>query len=123
MRQRRMRCASCSSSYSVSVATARRVVRLALRLLDDDLELARELVRIDHRVRVRVGLDVEPVREARRRQHRVVARVVVDRVRVEVAAARLRLLRDLADAARRRALEVHVLEHVGDARTSSVSSK
>ena len=58
-----------------------RGVRLALRLLDDDLDLAGQLVGVDERVGVRVGLDVEPCGEARRRQHRVVARVVVDRCR------------------------------------------
>ena len=93
----------------------RRIVRLSLRLLDDDLELARQLVGVDDRAGVGVGLDVEALHEARRRQHRVVARVVVDRAGVEIAADGLRLLGDLADAARRRALEVHVLEHVRDA--------
>jgi hypothetical protein len=89
-----------------------RVVELALRLLDDDLELPRQLAGVDQRVGVGVGLDVEPLDEARRRQHGVVARVVVDRVRVEIAALGLGLLRDLAHAAARRALEEHVLEHV-----------
>jgi hypothetical protein len=74
----------------------RRVVELALGLLDDDLELLGQLRGVDQALGVRVGLDVEPVREARRGEHRVVARVVVDGVRVEVAAARLGLLGDLA---------------------------
>jgi hypothetical protein len=41
--------------------------------------------------------------------------VIVDRGRVEIAAHRLRLARDLADGAARRALEEHVLEDVRDA--------
>ena len=91
------------------------IVGLSLRLLDDHLELTRELACIDHGVRVRVSLDLEARNQPGRRQHRVVHRVVVDRAGVEVAATRFRLLRDDANAARRRALEVHVLEHVRDA--------
>jgi hypothetical protein len=92
-----------------------RIVRFPLRLLDDHLELLRQLVGVDDRVRVRVELHVERRREPRRWDDGVVARVIVDRGRVEVAAHRLRLTRDLAHAARRRALEEHVLEHVCDA--------
>jgi hypothetical protein len=91
-----------------------RIVGLALRFLDDHLELARELVGIDQRASIGVGLHVEPLGEARRRQHRVVARVIVDRRRIQVSADRLGLLGDLTHAARRRALEVHVLQHVRD---------
>jgi hypothetical protein len=93
----------------------RRVVGLSLRLLDDDLELFGQLLRIDDRMGVGVGLDLEAGREARRGQHRVVARVVVDRVRVQVAAGGLGGLRDLADPSLLRALEEHVLEYMRDA--------
>ena len=93
----------------------RGIVGFALRLLDDDLELLRELLRIDHRIRVRIALDVEAALEARRRQHGVVARVIVDRAGVEITAGRFRLLRDRADRAGNRSLEEHVLEHVRDA--------
>ncbi len=92
----------------------RRVVGFALGLLDDHLELARQLAAVDQRVRVGVCLDVEPGLQARRRKDGVVARVIVDRAGVQIAAGRLRFLGDLADAAGRRALEVHVLEHVRD---------
>ena len=92
-----------------------RVVRLPLRLLDDHLELLRELLRIDHRIRVRVALDVESAREARGGKNRVVARVIVDGAGVQISARRLGLLRDGADGTRRRPLEEHVLEHVRDA--------
>src|SRR5262249_18513989 len=92
-----------------------RIVRLALRFLDDDLELATELAAVDQGVRVRVGLHVEAGEETGRGQHGVVDRVVVNRRRVQVTAGGLRLLRDLADTSARRALEVHVLEHVRDA--------
>ena len=115
MRQRRMRWRSCSSSNSVSVASADGAVGLALGLLDDDFEFARQLAGVDQRVRVRVGLDREARGEPARREHRVVVRVIVDRAGVEIAAARLGVARDLAGPARRRALEVHVLEHVRDA--------
>ncbi len=91
------------------------IVGLSFRLLDDHLELTRELAGVDHRVRVRVGLDLQARDQPGRRQHRVVHRVVVDRAGVEIAAASLRFLGDDANAARRRPLEVHVLEHVGDA--------
>ena len=91
------------------------IVRFPLGFLYDDLELTGQLVRVDQRSRIGIRLDVEARGEAGRRQHRVVARVIVDRRRVEIAADGLRLLRDLADAARRCALEVHVLEHVRDA--------
>ncbi len=89
-----------------------RAVRLALRLLDDHLDLAGQLVRVDERVGVRVRLDGESCGKARRRQHRVVARVIVDRAGVQVTALRLGLAGDVAHAAGGRALEVHVLEHV-----------
>src|SRR5579863_187690 len=85
-----------------------------MHLLDDDLDLLRQLDGIDHRPCVRVRLNCECVAEARRGDDGVVARVIVDRVRVEIAAARFGLTRDLADATGRRALEVHVLEHVRD---------
>ena len=91
------------------------VVRLALRLLDDDLELAGKFVAVDQRVGVGVELDVESRRRARHGEDRVIDRVIVDRSRVEVATTRLGGLGDLPDTARGRPLEVHVLEHVGDA--------
>ncbi len=93
----------------------RGIVGLPLRFLDDDLHLFRELARIYHRIRVRVGLNLQPFRESRRRQHRVVGRGVVNRVGVQVSAARLGLLRDVADPAFPGALEEHVLESVGKA--------
>jgi hypothetical protein len=91
------------------------IVRLPLRFLDDHLELAAQLFAVDQRSRVRVCLDFEAMLKRRGREDRVVARVIVDRPGIQVAAQRLGLLRDLADAARGRALEEHVLEHVGDA--------
>ena len=115
MRQRRMRWRSCKQLVQRLRRDGARIVRLALRFLNDHLELARQLVGVDQRAGVRVGLHVESLRKAGRRQHRVVARVIVDRGGVEIAADGLRLFGDLADAARRRALEVHVLEHVRDA--------
>ena len=92
-----------------------RIVLLALGFLDDHLELARQLAGIDARVRVRIVLDLEAAHESRRREHGVVAGLVVDRAGVEIAARRLRRARDLAHAARGRALEEHVLQHVRDA--------
>ncbi len=91
------------------------VVGLSLRFLNDDLELPRELAAVDQRMRVRIGLHVEAGGETQRRKHGVVDRVVVDRRRVQVATRGFRFLRDLTHAAARRALEVHVLEHVRDA--------
>ena len=89
-------------------------VPLALRLLDDHFEFARQLLGVDDRPRVRVELNLESLHERRRRQYRVVRGVIVDRVRVEITAVRLRFAGDLPDAARRRALEEHVLQHVRD---------
>ena len=91
------------------------IVDFALRLLDDDLELSRELVGIDRRAAVCVRLDVERLDEPARRNHSVVQRVIVDRRGVQIAADRLRLPRDLSHATAWRALEVHVLEHMRDA--------
>ena len=88
------------------------VVGFALGFLDDDFHFARQLARIDHRIRVRVGLDFQPFREARGRKNRKVSRVVVDRVRVQVSAARLRFLGDVADAALAGSFEEHVLKRV-----------
>ena len=48
------------------VGDGARRVELALGLLDDDLELARQLAGVDDRVAERVGLDVERGRRARR---------------------------------------------------------
>src|SRR3954463_15591745 len=50
-----------------------RVVGFPLRLLDDHLELARQLVRIDERVRICIGLHLEPLTEPRGGKDRVVA--------------------------------------------------
>ena len=104
-----------AASNSVSVASGARAVGFALGFLDDDFEFARKLAGVDQRIRIRIGLNREARGETARREHRVVVRVVVDRAGVEISAARLRIARDFADAARRRALEVHVLEHVRDA--------
>ena len=43
----------------------RRIIGLALCFLDDDFHLARELARIDHRISVRIGLDLEALQETR----------------------------------------------------------
>ena len=59
-------------------------------------------------------MHLEPLTETRCRQNRVVARVIVDGRGVEIPADGFGLLCDLTDAARRRSLEVHVLEHMGD---------
>jgi hypothetical protein len=57
-----------------------------LRLLDDHLELARELLGVDQRVGVGVELHVEPAAKLDDGSTGVVAGVIVDRRRVEVAA-------------------------------------
>ncbi len=89
-----------------------RTVRFPFRFLDDDFHFLRQLAGVDHRVRVRVRLDVQSLRKTRRRQHGVVRGVVVDGVRIEEPAARLRLFREVSDATLLGPLEEHVLEGV-----------
>ena len=93
----------------------RRVVFLPLGFLDDDFEFVRQLAGVDQGTTVRVRLDFKRGVEAAGWHHGVVQRVVVDRRRVQVSADGLGLPRDLAHAARGRALEVHVLQHMRDA--------
>ena len=90
------------------------IVCFSLRFLDDHLELFPSSAASTTELRVCVGLNVETGGESRRWQHREVRRVVVDRVSVEIAAARLCLFCNLADASSLCSLEEHVLEHVGD---------
>ena len=91
----------------------RRVVELAVRLLDDDLGLALELAGVEERIGDRVGHDLEGAVEALGRHDEEVVGRVVDRAGVGVAADRGELLRDLLGARELlRALEEHVLEEV-----------
>ncbi len=93
-----------------------RGVELAIGLLDDHLELARQLLRIDGGVHQRVSLDVQrPLQTRGRRRHDdVVRRHVVRRAGVHVAADPLDVAGDLARTPNGGALEVHVLQDVGD---------
>ena len=93
----------------------RRRVALAFGFLDDHVEFARQLPGVDDRACVRIELDLEALHERRRWQHGVVRGVIVDRVRVEIAAVRLRFAGDLPHATGWRPLEEHVLQHVRDA--------
>jgi hypothetical protein len=90
-------------------------VQLALGLLDDHLQLAPELVGVDHRVAEGVGLDIERGLETGGGEDGEVRGVVVRGAGVEVAARALGLPRDGSHPAARGALEEHVLEDVGDA--------
>ncbi len=98
-----------------------RRIELALRLLDDHLQLALELTRVDQRTAQRRALDLHRAAQSRRGKDHVVRGMVVGSVGIEVAAGRLGLARQLARAepparARRSGtLEVHVLQHVRDA--------
>ena len=96
----------------------RRVVELAVRLLDHDLRFALELLGVEERVGDRVGHDLEGSREPLGRHDEVVVGRVVDRAGVGVAADGRELLADLFRAGKLlRALEEHVLEqvrHAGD---------
>jgi hypothetical protein len=92
-----------------------RIVRLALRLLDDDLELAAQLRVVDQRIAKSISLNVEGCPKTARWNDGIVQSVVVDGGRVQVAADGFRLPCNLAHAPRRRAFEVHVFEHVRDA--------
>src|SRR5689334_3448418 len=76
-------------------------IHFAFSLLNDDLKLFLELVCIDRRIRVRVRLNLQPCKKSRCRQNSEIRRVVVNRVRIEITATRLRLLRDLTDSATR----------------------
>ena len=103
------------AAKELGVAARHRHVLRALPLLHHDLELARELGRVERGVAERVGEDVEAGREVSPGEHEMVDGVVGGGERVDVAARRLDLGGDLSDAACGRALEEHVLVHVRDA--------
>ena len=86
-----------------------------LDLFEDHLLLALDLVDRKRRVQHQVRQDVEGPRQVLVHHLDVVAGVLLRRERVEVAAHRVELLRDLLRAAPLGALEEHVLDEVGDA--------
>ena len=94
----------------------RRRIELALCFLDDDLQLARQLVLGELRVHEGIALEVHRSCQSivRCRQHGVVDRLVVDGSGVQVSTQPLRLAGKLAGRTCRSALEIHVLQHMGD---------
>ena len=89
-----------------------RRIELALRLLDDDFQLARQLVTVDQGVLQGIGLDVDRGGESRGGQRDQVAGVIVAGGRIEIASRRLGLPGNHPDATARSAFEKHVFEHV-----------
>jgi hypothetical protein len=92
----------------------RRVFRLA-DLLQDDVALALEFVRIEPAVLENVGENVDRQRQIFRQHLGVVTGSFAARVGVEIAADRFDLDRDVGGAAALGALERHMLEQVRDA--------
>src|SRR5690348_12807540 len=92
-----------------------RSMALALGLLDDRLQLAGELLRIDDGVTESVGLNVERLSQPGRGKHGEVTGVIVPRPGIQIPAHRLGLPRYGADAPSSRPLEEHVLQDMRDA--------
>jgi hypothetical protein len=90
------------------------VVELAFGLLDDDQELAAELVLVDLRVEEGVGLDLEPGLEGGGGEDGIVGGVVVDRPRVQESAGAPGGTGDLPRPQPLGPLEVHVFEDMAD---------
>src|SRR5262249_21081501 len=84
-------------------------------LLYDHILLASELLGIECRIGENIGQYVERERNVRPQYARVVRGGFDRSGRIEIAADRFDLFRDLPGAAPRRALERHMLEQMGDA--------
>ncbi len=92
----------------------RRVLGLA-DLLDDHALLALEFLEIKRRVLEDVGEDIDGKRHVIAQHPRVVRGLLARRIGIDEATDTLDLLGDAARGPALRALERHVLEHVGDA--------
>ncbi len=91
-------------------------VDLPSPLLQDRLDLALQLLRVEQGMHQGVGLDLQALAEVLRRQDDVIVGGVVIGAGVQLAAERLDLGRDLVrPRAIRRPLEEHVLDDVRDA--------
>jgi hypothetical protein len=86
-----------------------------LDLFEDDLLLAGDVLRRKDRVRHQIGEHVHGERQVLVEHLDVIPRIFLRGERVELAADRVHLLRDVLGGAGGRALEQHVLDEVGDA--------